>query len=335
MDKNKLLQLLSTIFLFFYLLGVNISIASSEGIVFLSNNSEKVKIGEEVEIYINIENAKTSAYTSYIDFDETKLEYISGPQNTNVIKNRIINVWYDETGGNEEKQGKIAKYKFKTKEEGIANLIISGEFYNKTGQIINTRFKDMQIQIENKDNQAKEKKEDIANVESYNMTGSELSNTNLETLAIEGVLLYPPFDTNITNYNIIIPNDVENINLLAIPENEKATVNVIGKDDLKEGENKITITVIAEDGFTKKVYIINAHKRNQKEEQEETLYQEKQQETLEQAYKIEENKDERKLYEKNNVSSNSKNENFHIILIILIFIISIIIFVIRRHIKDK
>ncbi len=329
--KIKILQLYFIILFIFQSFSSIVSFATSESIVFLSYNNKIVKIGEEVEVYVNIENAKTSAFTSYINFDETKLEYISGPENTNIIKNRIINVWYDETGGNKEKQGKIAKYKFKIKEEGIANLTINGEFYDRTGQHINATFKDLQIESTENQIEDKNKKETMINVDNEKEANSELSNTNLETLAIENVLLYPPFDSNITNYNVEISEDVENINLLAIPENEKAKTEVIGKENLKEGKNKITVTVIAEDGVNKKVYVINAYKRNQKEEQEETAYQEMQQENLEHAYEIEQ---EKKFDEKNNITPNSevKKEKFYIILIILAIILIILI---MRKLKNR
>ena len=116
----------------------------------------------------------------------------------------------------------------------------------------------------------------------------ELANTNLEMLAIENVLLNPPFDNSETNYKAEVSYDTESIHLLAVPENEQASVQVTGKENLKEGHNLVNILVTAPNGFTKKNYQIDVYRRNL---QEEEMYQEQQEENrdkLEEAYQIQE-----------------------------------------------
>ena len=93
------------------------------------------------------------------------------------------------------------------------------------------------------------------------------TNTNLETLAIENTLLNNIFDNSITNYNIEVGNKVDSLNILAIPEDESASVEISKSNTLQEGNNIIKVTVIAKNGFSKKEYIINVYKRNEKEEQ--------------------------------------------------------------------
>ena len=95
----------------------------------------------------------------------------------------------------------------------------------------------------------------------------ESANTNLETLAIENTLLNNIFDNSVTNYNIEVGNSVDSLNILAIPEDENASVEISKGSILQEGNNIIKITVIAKNGFSKKEYIINVYKRNEKEEQ--------------------------------------------------------------------
>ncbi len=104
----------------------------------------------------------------------------------------------------------------------------------------------------------------IANID--NNSNLQDDNTNLETLSIENELLNPPFDNNITNYNLEVSNDKNNVNLLAIPENEKAKVNINGLKELKEGNNLIQVTVISESNRVRKTYKINIYKRNLDEE---------------------------------------------------------------------
>lgn len=116
----------------------------------------------------------------------------------------------------------------------------------------------------------------------------ELANTNLEILAVENVLLNPPFDTSITSYEIEVSNEMENINVFAVPENEKATIEINGKDKLQEGNNLVTVTVTAPNGFTKKIYKMEVYKRNLGEERAFQVEQEKRKEDLENAYKMQE-----------------------------------------------
>lgn len=113
-----------------------------------------------------------------------------------------------------------------------------------------------------------------------------LQNTNLETLAIENTLLYPPFENDITKYEAEVSNETSNLNILAIPEDERATVKIIGKENLKEGKNDVIIQITAPDGKTKKEYTIEVHRRSKVEEMQETQEQKENQERLEEIYRI-------------------------------------------------
>ena len=63
-----------------------------------------------------------------------------------------------------------------------------------------------------------------------------------------------------------IPNKTEKIEILAIPQSQKATVSISGNNEMKVGNNKIQINVIAEDGITNKKYELIVHRRNEQEE---------------------------------------------------------------------
>lgn len=72
-------------------------------------------------------------------------------------------------------------------------------------------------------------------------------------------VISPSFDKNITNYTMIIPNDITSITLDARAEHSGATVQVTGADNLKEGDNTVTITVTAQNGGVK-VYRVNVRR---------------------------------------------------------------------------
>ena len=397
--------------------------AITDGIVYLSSDKQIIEINEEIEVFVNIENFYSDAYDFELCFDNDKLEFINENNNgnVNVIDNRIICLWYDENGGNNDKTGKIESFKFRAKSSGIATFSINGNFYTKRAQEVRTDFKELQIEVGKDETmlqkQAREEtgknndksnsklqnlrlniegmvpdfnkdiynyyltvndninnievltigennnskitvtgnenlrdglniikiqvtSEDNANNSEYiiNVTKTnniEDANTNLETLAIKDVLLYPSFDNSVTNYNVEVSNDTYNITLLAIPEDEEASVDIVKSDVLQEGNNEIKITVTAKNNYTKKDYIINVYKRNYDEEIEYQEEQKKNQESLNDILEktstnIQSNDDNKQEY--NEEQNETRNNIFYIIGIILFFTI---ILLINKKLKNK
>lgn len=159
----------------------------------------------------------------------------------------------------------------------------------------------------------------LFNIEENNV---EASNTNLETLAIENVLLYPVFDNNITNYDAEVSKDVEKLNILAIPENENAKTEIIGNNNLKEGKNLIKVIITAQDGITKKEININVYKRNSKEEDNYLEKQRQNKQKLENTYETQ--KVVAQNTQSNIIDKQESKEKRNTLIIICIFIIFII-----------
>lgn len=101
----------------------------------------------------------------------------------------------------------------------------------------------------------------------------ETANAKLENLALEGIFLTPEFSNNYSYFICNIPNSIESIKVLAIPQNIKAKVEISGNENLLIGNNQITIKVTAENGKSFRRYYINAYRRNKTEE---TDYEEQQ-----------------------------------------------------------
>ena len=80
----------------------------------------------------------------------------------------------------------------------------------------------------------------------------ERANANLKNLSIKGFNLYPSFKSNIYGYNLTINELVRQLEILAEPENESATIEITGNENLIEGDNIIKIIVTAEDRSNKK-----------------------------------------------------------------------------------
>lgn len=363
------------IFLILDFLIPTFSKASTTAVIYLNSNKETIQKDEKFEISINVQNQKISAYNAIVHYDDTKLDFVSGPDNININENQIHIVWFDIEGGKSAKSGELDKCVFRAKEDGLVTISIEGEFYTQEGQLIEAEFKSKQIQIGKVESNLKKEieegnNEDSTNaflknlridkegmvpnfessIENYDLTitndiseigvlalpenseavvevtgntglkeginyidinvisedgtqkknykiqvtmtsNLEQANTSLENLAIENLTLNPPYHNSITHYNIEISKDISKLNILAVPENEKGKVEILGNENLKAGNNEITIIVTAQNGFTKREYKIKAYKRN---EEEEILYQEEQKkaeenrkEELEKAYQIE------------------------------------------------
>lgn len=266
MKKYKIIVLT----LSFIVLSFSNSIAASAKVT-ATTTKNNIKLEEETQINILIQGSKCAAYNLEIYFDDTKVEYIKQDENTSISGNKVTKVWYDETGGLNAIDGIIANFKWKAIGEGICNFVLNGEFYDANGNEIETEFQNVTISI-GEDNNV-----------STSTTEAEEINANLENLAIENVLLTPPFDANITNYKAEISNATEDIKILAVPQNDKNTVNVIGNKDLKEGNNTISITVTSKGGETQKIYTVDVYKRNAEEEK---TYQEEQEANRNQLNKI-------------------------------------------------
>ena len=163
----------------------------------------------------------------------------------------------------------------------------------------------------------------------------EEANTNLETLAIENQILFPEFDVNTTEYSVEVANNLENLNILAIPENRDAKVEISDYNKLEIGDNKIPIIVTASNGYTKKVYNVNVHRRNVEEQNNYEQGQKNNEAILEKL--LQDNN--KTSIEQISISENTENKSnvsyYILIVLILIILIVTIIFMIRKKRKIK
>ena len=404
-----------TFVILFILIIINLPIYSlAEDNLKINADKENTNLNENFKIYVNVGNINVASYTLNIYFDTTKVEYVSGSDNTNVINNRIINIWYDETGGKNIKNNQeIAVFEFKAKETGTASFYLSGELFdNNANRIqVNNSYTNISISEKNKNTKTSENinqtnnsmlkimrldKEGITpefspdikeyyfttdlSTNSLNITAipeaenskvsitgnenlkeglnkilievtssdntsrsvyvinvtktdnKEVANANLETLAIENIDLEPIFETNILNYKASVANDVESINILAVPEKIEGKVEITGNTEIKEGDNNVIIKVIAPNGYTYKNYIINVHRRTKEED---VKLEEEQKANKEQLNEILEEKGIEFLNNGEMIENkNPEKDNKRVIIISLVIVIVIGIFIIYK-LKNK
>ncbi len=228
----------------------NISIAIEN--LILSTENENVNINESFKIYVNIGEIKTASYTLNIYFDNSKVEYLSGSENTNVVNNRIINIWYDKNGGEKTKSNEqIAVFEFKAKEIGTTSLYLNGEFFDSKGNSINVNNAYLKINIVEEQNNKK-----------INEIEGEDNNSLLKIMRLDKEGLIPEFSPNIKEYYFITDLNINSLDVTAIPQATNANINITGNKNLKKGLNKILIQVTSRDNSNKSIYTINVTKTN-------------------------------------------------------------------------
>ena len=141
-------------------------------------------------------------------------------------------------------------------EEQSANISITG---NKNLQMGSNK-----IEIKVKSGDEKNSKTYVINVSK--LKNENLGNCFLENLAIENVNITPEFNSEIFNYFAEVGSEIDNLNILAVPQNEKSKIEINGNNNLQFGENTVEILVTAEDLNTVKKYSIQVHKKTQDEE---------------------------------------------------------------------
>lgn len=170
----------------------------------------------------------------------------------------------------------------------------------------------------------------------------EKANANLETLAIRQGTLIPEFsDVQYTEYRVEINNNVETIDILAIPQNQNANVTIQKDDVMRIGDNKILINVTAEDGITNKKYEVTVHRRT---EEEQKVYEKEQQEQIGKAEKlmaivnnISDNNNElnqENVLDEVEEKTETKEKNNVIIIIIACILVVLIVFLIIKKSKN-
>lgn len=119
------------------------------GSVSLSSSKSKLKVGEEFTISVNLSGAEVATLTARVTADISKVQYISGPANSNFVNGKVIYVWTDTTGGSSPLSGgTIATFKFKAIAEGSSSFSVSGDFFSPDKANLSPSFSGTSVTIE-------------------------------------------------------------------------------------------------------------------------------------------------------------------------------------------
>lgn len=212
-------------------------------------------------------------------------------------------------------------------DDSNAKVKIEGDTNLKLGK------NDIKIEVTAEDGQSKQ---------TYNLYitrgDANKANANLKELKVNGYDLAPGFNKDTINYAFEYSKKVEKFDISAVPEDEKAKIEVIGNENFSNEFTTIEIKVTAKDGQTVKTYYLIAKKTGNedeqlegKEEREENKEENKQEET-----KTEENKQAKNEVENKNTESNKKENNVFIFVFVGIIIgVVILIFILMKYTNKR
>lgn len=105
------------------------------------------------------------------------------------------------------------------------------------------------------------------NQENNSSTNNEANkiNVNLKELHLNVEGINPAFNANTTQYYLVVSNLINDIEVIATPEDATAKVEIIGNTNLVMGNNEILVKVISSDRSASKIYKINVSKTENEE----------------------------------------------------------------------
>ena len=289
MKKSTILCLI--VFIIFIMFSFNIKEMAKTHIA-LELNKSTIAPGEEFTVTVALGNINVAAYTILIYYDSSVVECISDEEEINILDNRIICTGVSDTGKN-KKLDTILQLAFHAKEPGSAVFTALGEFYNEAGERLELDYGEAEITVsargesqvaqngvvENQtmqtgqnvvigdiiteeENNVKEEKD---NTEATSKA-EDSSNTFLDSLHLNKEGISPDFRKDVTEYYLVVDENTEAIEIIAIPENINATVEVQGNNSLQKGENTIEILVTSANKNSQRKYKVHITKTNNLDE---------------------------------------------------------------------
>lgn len=227
-QKMKYITVLLTLITACIFMPAKPSMAASAEVT-ISADKEEVTVGDTVYVYISI-NSDTSFgdFEANLTYDDEILQYNGG---ASVIKGNSGFLKISDTNVSEGDTSRKYSLEFEALQVGICEIAFSGR------AIVYDFDSDQEMSVS-------------SNVLTLNIKAPETASTNarLKSLKTSPVNITPDFDPGIYEYSVEVSHDTEELVIIALPEDSKAKVSISGNESLKEGENKVVISVLAESG---------------------------------------------------------------------------------------
>lgn len=231
MKKLKII-ILSMLSLFLF---PNLVLAAT-GTVTLSGSNTAI-LGNKITVSVIISSkTKMGSWQMKIGYDKNLLQLTSSTAPGGGAM--IVDYVQDAKGITK----KSYKFTFKTLKKGLAKISVIGavayDFENENE--ISLKSSSKQIKI----------------ITQEELEASYSKNNNLKSLSVNGFELTPQFQENVLEYNLAVPENIKEINILGEASDNKSTINGLGIKPVTSGQNTFDIIVKAENGSEKTYKII-------------------------------------------------------------------------------
>ena len=226
-------------------LGVKNVYASSASVSFYTD-AENITVGQTFIVTLTAESsAGIKDFQTYVSYDTSALELIDTGNHVTGGDGLIL----VQDVGNEESNVRQYRMKFKAIKEGTSEVYISDKVYiyeASTGKEMSVSKNVLKVNVQ-KDETKKEQ------------------NKGLGSLSIEGTVLEPAFDENITQYRAQVEADVDMVYIDAKAKLKAYNVKIEGNTNLQMGDNTVKVIVTDKNGI-EKIYTILVHRSTKAEE---------------------------------------------------------------------
>ena len=228
--KNVLLVMIISI----YLVSQISNVYAANATISVKSSSKTVVVGNTFKVTITL-SSTTSLFGWQFDvkYDTSKLSLVSS-----TLEGNTSSVgWFDKEGN----KSKTYTLTFKAKKSGSAKIYVTNSLVSDFDENqMNTTDGSTTVNI----------------ITQAELEASYSKDNYLSSLSVSNYDLTPAFDKKTTEYSLELENNVREIKVSAKANDSKAEVEGTGKHSLSEGQNKIKISVTAENGNVRN-YMIN------------------------------------------------------------------------------
>lgn len=217
--------------------------ANNNNKVSKSNNANLSNLGIKPNDFKGFKASKTSYDVTVPNDIEKVTVYATAQDNKAKIK------------GNESQKLKVGK--------NVLNVVVTAEDGTQKTYTINVTREE----AKEENNQTSENTTNTASTtnetssENTTETQSE-NNSDLKKLSIKGYNLTPEFSPNIYEYKVDVNGDVSSLDIETEGASHSVSVDIVGNENLAEGENTITVLVYNEETKQNSTYQITVNKTN-------------------------------------------------------------------------
>lgn len=228
--KRRFYQMAAICLLFIIggLSNINTARAASANIE-ITMDKDQVVVGDTIHVYINISSdTMFGNLEANLTYDDDILEYKSG---VSFITGSSGFLKIDDMNFSEGANNRKYVLEFQALKVGKCEIAFNGSimvYDYESGFPMSVSSNSLELEVKPA------------------QTASD--NAHLKSLKISPASLSPSFEKNILEYSTSVGYDTEKLVVVALPEDDKATIRIKGNDLLKEGENKVIVSVIAESG---------------------------------------------------------------------------------------